>query len=132
MHVKVDTSSLRYENFFSGQDGGYFVGYRHQRGLQRGQGLGTVLKSVWRWLSPVVKSAGASLGNEGLATTARILTNVAQGAPVQETARKETAEGAKNLLRKASKKYLDGSGKKRRLVGRTFIKRPRMDALGPY
>ncbi|KAI6175119.1 hypothetical protein M3Y99_01994000 [Aphelenchoides fujianensis] len=77
-------------------------------------------------------SAGASLGNEGLATTARILTNVAQGAPVQEAARKETAEGAKNLLRKASKKYLDGSGKKRRLVGRTFIKRPRMDALGPY
>lgn len=87
-----DGSNLRLSQQYS-QDGGGFIGrfdhaspyqrgYGHFSALtrQRGAGIGSVLRNVWRYLRPLVSkvqpittSIGKAVGQEALSTTARVL-----------------------------------------------------------
>ena len=177
VHVRFDPSELRYESFF-GQVGsggivdlntlplyqrghGYFAGFPRQRGA----GLGDVFRRFWRFLKPIAKSlapvvtsAGKAIGEEGLATTARVLNDVVQGSSLKDAVANEGKEGVINLLGKAETKLKSqrGQGRKRKrnrqkaggvimkphdpsLIGRLVPKksvntkkRRRMDAFGSY
>lgn len=94
---------------------GHFVGLRHQRGA----GLGDIFRRFWRVLKPIAKtlapiatSAGKALGEEGLATTARVLSDVVQGGNLKESVQSQGREGVRKLFGRAEKS-LTGSGRKR-------------------
>uniref|UniRef100_A0A914I482 Uncharacterized protein n=1 Tax=Globodera rostochiensis TaxID=31243 RepID=A0A914I482_GLORO len=62
--------------------------------IQRGAGIGDVLRGLWRILLPVVKRAGTAVGREALETGGRILDKVQQG----ENLKKATiSEGKKSI-----------------------------------
>lgn len=143
--------------------GPVFQGIRYQRGYglghprQRGHGLGTLLKTFWHFVSPLAKSVGKSLTQEGLTSGARILENIAQGADVKDAVVTEGKRAMRSLAQATSdeikrKQSQSGSGgigpaprKKRRvrsvnakrIVGRSALgsavkKRRRADNLGIY
>src|SRR3954465_13166116 len=104
VHVIFDGSSMSLDNYFqSGGGVSYFEGLPTytQRGhggyfaggniRQRGHGLGSIFSSLWRFLKPMGKalapiaaSAGKAIGQEGLATSARVLNDVISGQDLKE------------------------------------------------
>jgi hypothetical protein len=87
VHVRFDPSNIKYSDFQVGYgigDVSYFKGippYQRGYGFQRGAGLGDVLRGVWRFLLPIVKSPmvqeiGASLVKEALNRSSSILSKL--------------------------------------------------------
>lgn len=84
-------------SYFTGQEP-YQRGYGYMLGRrQRGGGVGSVFKGLWRYLLPLIKSSGAAVGQEGLATASRILSNITHGTNMKDAIINETAAGARNL-----------------------------------
>lgn len=105
MHVHFNPDTLDFRPYFEAQLGGagrfvgggaYFVGYPYQRG----GGLGSVFRSIFRFLLPALKQVGAELGREGLATGARVLDNLATsgGKNLRKAVITETAQGLRNVV----------------------------------
>jgi hypothetical protein len=72
---------------------------------QRGAGLGSVFRGIFRALLPIAKTAGKSIGRQALATGAQIASDVVSGKPIKEAVKRRGKAGATNLLRKATKKF---------------------------
>jgi hypothetical protein len=166
MHINFDPETVDWGDFITLQRGGgaYFSGFPYQRGAggayfagfpyQRGAGIGTVFGTIFRFLLPLIRSAGKEIGREGLATGARILGNLAEGKAARSAVVEETAEGLKNLINrsdpqealrrlvdKAQTRLQKGSGRKRGAAPLTLkkqhakgrsVKRKRLDQLGFY
>lgn len=170
-HVIFDGSQLKLASF-NDQTGSGLISYyetpfSHQRGFgsftrQHGAGVGSVIKSIFRYLRPLattLQPIGKAIGNEALQTTARILDDVTSGkGDLKESITKQSKEGLSKLLNKASEnlqKPQQGSGRGRRkrsykhiqkkgrviikpeLIGQTvparsFLKKKRADSLGYY
>ncbi|KAL3118843.1 hypothetical protein niasHT_008190 [Heterodera trifolii] len=99
---------------------GYFLGVPRQKGA----GVGSVLRNLWRYLRPMVSAArpyaaniAAEIGKEGLETGARFLNEVSKGGNIKDALVSEGKEGAKNLLDKASSSLQKGRGRKKRRGG---------------
>jgi hypothetical protein len=136
---------------------GYFLGVPRQKGA----GVGSVLRNLWRYLRPMVSAVkpyaaniAAEIGKEGLETGARILNEVSQGGAIKDALMAEGKEGAKKLLDKATASRLLQKGRgrrKRRGVGKkadiilkpsdiigkivpqkSLLKKKRFDSLGYY
>ena len=159
MHVRFDPTLIRYDSFFQVGGGQHFEGLPvyfqrgHGRYRQNGAGIGDVFRRLWRFLKPVVSSAGRAIGEEGLATTARVLNNVVEGGDIKEALSSEGKEGIRNLLSRAERKLAapqKGQGRKRRRPAKSIVLKPedfvgksvlksslkkkknRSDALGPF
>uniref|UniRef100_A0A914QSC8 Senescence domain-containing protein n=1 Tax=Panagrolaimus davidi TaxID=227884 RepID=A0A914QSC8_9BILA len=97
------------------QTGGYFfTGISRQRGA----GVGDVLRSLWRFVLPAIKT----VGKEGIAATASTLGNIYEGMTPKEAIKKNAVVSAKRLLQTATDS-LEQSGKgvscqKNRVKGR--------------
>ncbi|KAL3112074.1 hypothetical protein niasHT_010700 [Heterodera trifolii] len=92
---------------------------------QKGAGVGSVLRNLWRYLRPMVSAArpyvaniAAEIGKEGLETGARFLNEVSKGGNIKDALVSEGKEGAKKLLDKASSSLQKGRGRKKRRGGR--------------
>lgn len=87
-----------------GGGGGENVNYPIFTGMayQRGAGIGSVLRSLWRFLLPVGRAAGAAIGRQGLETGTRVLSGILDGKDAKETLVSEGKTGLKNLLDKAA------------------------------
>ena len=133
MHVIFDPDEADWQQFLSantgaqmgwgfatyqvgrgGGGGGYFEGMPYQRG----HGIGSVFRSLMRFLLPLGKQAAASIGREGLETTSRVLNSIlASGndsGSLKQTLKREAATGAANLFSKASDHLLQQQGQGRR------------------
>lgn len=172
VRVIFDGSNLRLEKIYpqSGGSGpisvfegaptfqrgyGYFLGVPRQKGA----GVGSVLRNLWRYLRPMVTAArpyaaniAAEIGKEGLETGARFLNEVSKGGNIKDALVSEGKEGAKKLLDKASSSLQKGRGRRKRrgggkkaeiilkpsdVVGQTvpqkaLLKKKRFDSLGYY
>lgn len=156
VHVVFDINSVNLGNFSqTGAGLTYFEGLTpYQRGSghfagtmrQRGGGVGDIFRSLWRLLLPAIKTTGKTVGTEGLATGARILNNLSQGANLKDTLMQEGRTGLENVVNKIQK----GSGRiKRKRLGpnvtitpnnvegrsvlkNSLIKRKRTDTFGTY
>lgn len=69
---------------------------------QRGAGLGSFFRSLFRMALPLFKSAANTVGRQALATSASMATDVLQGKPALQTLEDRGKEGLSNLMRKAS------------------------------
>uniref|UniRef100_A0A914HIK0 Uncharacterized protein n=1 Tax=Globodera rostochiensis TaxID=31243 RepID=A0A914HIK0_GLORO len=81
-----------------------FGGYNVFRGIpyQRGGGVGSVFRSLMRYLLPIGKQIGAAIGRQGLESGNRALTNVLEGKDIKESLITESKSGLANLLEKAA------------------------------
>lgn len=128
VHVIYDPSAETYGDYFARQSGAgmsYYAGTPFQRGYgmahygcmrQGGSGLGAVLRSMWRFIMPLARSAGnmlapyaAEIGRESLATGARFLRDVSEGADLKESLKSHGREGIKNTVRR----FQTGSGRRK-------------------
>lgn len=166
MHVNFNPDTVEWAEFLQSGGGAYFEGFPYQRGYgayfagfpyQRGYGIGSVFGSIFRYLLPMLKTAGKEIGREGLATGARILGNLAEGKQLKSAVVEETSEGLKKLIERsdpqaalrqlvehATTRIQRGSGTKRGVKRRVAIstskqapgrstKRKRLfDQLGSY
>ena len=116
VHVRFDPSSASFPNYHQigfGSDYNYFkglppyqIGFGYQ---QRGAGLGDILKGIWRFLLPVIKSPaareiGQTLGKEAISSGSKILTRVIEGDPLKTAALEEGRSAAESLLEKGIEK----------------------------
>ena len=105
---------------------GYFTGYPVYR--QKGNGLGDIFRSLWRVLKPIAnnighsigpiaKQAGQAIGQEGIATTSKILNKIVEGSNPTEALITEGKEAAGRLFNRANvslqQRLQKGSGKQR-------------------
>lgn len=74
--------------------GYYFTGISRQRGA----GVGDILRSLWRFVLPAVKV----IGKEGLATTAKTLTDISQGESPKRALKNNSIASTKRLLTAAT------------------------------
>ncbi|KAL3086703.1 hypothetical protein niasHS_008036 [Heterodera schachtii] len=136
VRVIFDGSNLRLEQIYQQNGGGVNVfegaptfqrGYGYFLGVprQKGAGVGSVLRNLWRYLRPMVSAArpyaaniAAEIGKEGLETGARVLNEVSKGGSIRDALVSEGKEGAKKLLDKASSSLQKGRGRKKRRGGR--------------
>ena len=108
VHVQFDPASFpNYHQIGFESDYNYFKGLPpYQRGFgyhQRGAGLGDILKGIWRFLLPVIKSPaareiGQTLGKEAISSGSKILTRVIEGDPLKTAALEEGRSAAEYLL----------------------------------
>lgn len=90
MHVFYNPESEDWLGYFDRQSGeGVFRGLMYQRGA----GIGSIFRSMFRYLLPVAKSIGREVGLEGLATGSRILGEVASGKDVKGAVADEYVKG---------------------------------------
>lgn len=69
---------------------------------QRGAGVGSFFRSLFRMAVPFIKSAASKVGKQTLATGANIAADVVKGRPVLESLEEHGREGASNLLKDVS------------------------------
>jgi hypothetical protein len=136
MHVNFDPGNVNWNGVFSvgagvkdavegGEDesdvmiGGNYSSshYAPFSGMsyQRGAGVGSLFRSLYRFLLPLGKQAGAAIGRQGIESSARVLSSVLDGKELKHSLADEGKAGLKNLLDKASQnlsKQQEGSGGK--------------------
>jgi len=119
VHIAFDPSLISFNDYQVGYGGAggeysYFKGLPpYQRGYgyyqQRGAGLGDVLRGVWRFLLPVIRSPamkeiGQAVGREVLTSGSSILSKVAEGDSVKSAVLEEGKSAAESLLEKGIEK----------------------------
>lgn len=109
MHVDFDPLNVEWSKFTIGpseddefyrQTGGYAI----FRGMpyQRGNGLGSIFRRLFRYLLPIGKEIGSAIGRQGLETGSKVLSNVLEGKDLKQSLIDEGKVGLKSLLDKAS------------------------------
>lgn len=77
---------------------------------QRGAGLGSFFKSLFRMAVPIFKSAGKQVGKHALTAGANVLSDLAVGRPVIESVKRHSKAGTAKILHDAGEALQDGEG----------------------
>lgn len=108
------TSRNRYYYYYLQQAGG--GGFRGPV-FQRGNGLGSIFKSLVRFITPIIKPAAKALGREAIGVGSRWFGDISAGQDPKSALKKNFKIAGSNLLHKAGDKVLNsqfGSGKRKR------------------
>jgi hypothetical protein len=81
---------------------------------QRGRGFGSIFKTVFRFLLPLAKKAGTSIGRESLRAGAQLAGDILSGANVKKSVKRRARVAAGNLVTKAGNALQKGAGRKKR------------------
>jgi hypothetical protein len=106
-----------YHQYYIWQAGNGIGGAIYKRSVnQRGHGLGSFLKGLFRTVAPLFKSGVKILGREALKTGSYILSDIVNDRPAKEAVRTHVGESFENLKRKVGEKVnnLTGSGNMKR------------------
>jgi len=135
--VFIPQSDKQWEAFFRLQMGNG-MGYEAALPFQRGSGLGSIFKGLFRTLLPMVAKVGKSVGKEALKTGMEIGGDYLAGEDIKTTAKRRTKAAGSRLLRKGAKK-LSGGALGARPKGNTIKatkqktkKTKKRDQLGTY
>ena len=83
--------------------------------VQRGDGLGSLFKSLFQFFRPILAPATKSIGREALLATSGALGDIATGSSVKEAAKKRLKTAGANLIQQiANQHYQEGQGRKRK------------------
>ena len=107
----------------------------HGSPYQRGAGLGNIFRNIFRFILPIAKSAGQTVGKQMLKTGADIATDVLAGKEFKDTIKVRGKEAAADLLDKASNKMKGGRKKgpaKKSIKGTRKRGTKHSDQLGVY
>jgi hypothetical protein len=75
----------RYTLYYVNQSGGGEIGpvYRDSFGVQRGNGIGSFFRGLFRFVKPLLYSGGKAVGKEALKTGSHIITDILNKEPEQ-------------------------------------------------
>jgi hypothetical protein len=129
MHVDFNPGNINWTNFNGvGVDdkddacelmighGGGSAHYAPFSGMpyQRGAGIGSMFRSIYRFLLPLGRQAAGVISRQGMESGAKVLSSVLDGKELKESLADEGRSGLKSLLDKASqnltKQQQQGSG----------------------
>ena len=128
---------IQYFSDQANQSGAGFIGLPYQRGA----GIGSIFRSIFRALLPIAKSASKSIGKQALSTGAQIASDLVAGDSIKAATKRHTKAGAAALLNQAAKKLQSGNGigkrpatkRKSSVKKKTANKRQKVsDQLGLY
>jgi hypothetical protein len=102
-----------YTNYYANQAGGFQV--YSGSSFQKGHGIGSFLRGLWRSVVPMFSSASRAVGNEIMKTTGNIAKDVILKQPWKESVKSRLKEAGSNLNEKFANKVdsLVGNGYKR-------------------
>lgn len=106
MHVYFNPEDYTiWLDYYTGQAAqtGYGVDGFHGVPYQRGAGLGSFFRSLFRMAVPVLKSVGRNVGKHALTAGANIATDIVKGRPLFESAKDHSRRETSHLLDDASK-----------------------------
>jgi hypothetical protein len=111
----------RYINYFENQRGSGMNIY-HGAKFQRGYGLASFLKSMWRLAVPIFNSGARSLAQEGLTSGINFANDLMERKNARQSFENRLKETGSNLKRKAEDKLtrMQGAGLKRVKQQRTL------------
>lgn len=92
---------------------GSVVGFKGMP-YQRGAGLGSFFRSLFRMAVPLFKSAAKTVGKQALASGAHVVADLAHGRPIIQSLEDHGREGASNLFKQAEEALQKGRGLGRR------------------
>ena len=86
------------------QSGRGLIGYRGLSRYQRGNGLGSIFRTLFRISKPLGKKVLQNVAKEGLDTVSLISQDISKGKNVKQSIKSRAKAGGKNLARKALKR----------------------------
>ena len=95
------------------QRGGGFIGVPYQRGA----GLGSVFRSLFRAILPIAKTAGRAVGKRALKAGAEIASDLVSGRDLKSTLKERSSTATADLLNQAAAK-MKGGKKRSSIKGR--------------
>lgn len=110
--------------------------------MQRGAGLGSLFRGLWKFAFPIAKSIGRTVGKQAFKSAGGVAKDVIGGRDLQSSLEDRAGEGAKALVRKAAsgvrKRMQKGRGlsraRKRRVLpikaSQARRKKRKVDSLG--
>ena len=107
-----EASRDMYEDYYGRQNGGSPV-FRGSV-IQRGHGLGSVLRGLFRSALPLINRGAKALGKHALRTGLEIANDVVDGSSFKESARSRIPRGIKTFAQSSGFIPQSGSGKRRR------------------
>ena len=111
------------------QIGGGFVGMPYQRGA----GIGSIFRGLFRALLPALTSVGKTVGKQALTTGAQIASDIVAGESIKEAAKNRSRQGAAKLFQAAADNLQQGGRKRKRVAKSKPKKRTKLtDQLGFY
>jgi|SRR5215813_685858 len=110
-----------YIAYFHNQAGG---GSQVFRGpiMQRGDGLGSLFKSLFQFFRPIIVPTAKSIGREALLATSGALSDIASGSTVKEAAKKRLKTAGTHLAEQLFKQ--GGQGRKRKKQKKIIRRKP--------
>ena len=111
MHRIGEVSFSNWDNIPAIQSGSGIVGYRGSTRYQRGNGIGSMLRSIFKAVKPLGTRALKSMAKEGIETASLIGSDILDGQDVRSSIKSRAKAGARKLVRKAVKPK--GKGYKR-------------------
>ena len=106
------------------QSGGYLPAFHGAR-VQRGYGLGGLLKGLFRVAVPLFKQGAKAVGRTALKTGAQVANDVLQGQDLKSSLKTRGSQARQELQNKAKQKMskMIGGGKKNKRVTKKTTKR---------
>ena len=115
-----------YEDYYMSQSGSGMPVFAGSRG-QRGHGLGSMLRGLFRSAMPMLKRGLAFFGRHALRTGAQIANNVADGESFGNLAKRRVVGGIKQIKPSEFFSMQSGSGKRRRPKSRKRVKKRKVN-----
>ncbi len=106
-----------WRKYFAQSGKGAISVFQGQR-YQRGSGIGSIFKGLLRFILPIAKSAGQTLGKQALKTGARIATDVAEGRNFGEALAQHGAEGVEEAVKKITTRKRKAEPQKGKGIGK--------------
>lgn len=98
-NIHVPNSDF-YEKYYAAQAGGSLPSYHGLR-IQKGYGIGGILKGLYHWILPHATTAAKAVGNEALKTGIGIGQDLVSGQNMGESIKSRGANAAKSLVKRA-------------------------------
>lgn len=90
---------------------GYGIDGFHGIPYQRGAGLGSFFRSIFRMAVPIFKSVGKQVGKHALSAGANIATDIVKGRPLFESTKEHAAAEASRMLEETSEALRSQAGR---------------------
>ena len=125
-----DANRLAYEDYYLEQSGSGMSVFQGAR-MQRGHGLGSILRGFFRNAWPLIQTGAKAFGKQALKTGLQIANDVVEGRKFVESSQRRIPEGIKAFVSSNNFNTQSGNGRNRRkrsLKGNT--KRVKSDIFG--
>lgn len=110
-HIDDYSSWLRYYADQANQTGYGDAGYYRGSPYQRGGGLGSFFRSLFRMAVPAIKTAATHIGRQALNSGVDIAQDVLRGKPIESAVHEHGREGISKLIESASNALRGQSGR---------------------